>query len=85
MTYRDLYPRTLRRNYGEAIVEFRQIQRAAGGKYLEGCAVPYKAWADIGPFLEQIWPSCFVESLQNVAKHSAPSVARRPRVPRRHG
>lgn len=64
MTYRDLYPRTLRRNYGGATVEFREVQAAKGSKYLEGCAVPYKAWADIGPFQEQIWPSCFVESLQ---------------------
>lgn len=63
MTYRDLYPRTLRRHYGGATVEFRQVQTPAGSKFLEGCAVPYRTWANIGPYQEQIWDSCFVESL----------------------
>ena len=64
MTYRDLYPRTMRRNYGGATVEFREMQSAKGSKFLEGIAVPYRTWANIGAYQEQIWESCFVESLQ---------------------
>lgn len=67
MSYRDFYPRTHRRNYSRsATIEFRDVRTSTErGRYLEGRAVPYKTWANIGAYQEQIWPSCFIESLKD--------------------
>lgn len=65
MSYRDFYPKVLRRRQAAAIIEYRHAGTTRNGTpYLEGRAVPYKTWANVGPYMEQIWPSCFIDSLQ---------------------
>ncbi len=64
MTYRDFHPRTIRRTFtGTATIEYRNTGTRTSPRYVEGLAVPYRTFTDIGPYREQIWESCFVESL----------------------
>lgn len=64
--YRDFYPHIIRRQPNmAAVIEYRDAGTTRNGTpYLEGRAVPYKTWANVGAYQEMIWPSCFMESLQ---------------------
>lgn len=49
-----------------AAMEFRDATES--GQYLEGRAVPYNVWADIGWFREQFVPGAFAKSIREAAK-----------------
>ena len=49
-----------------AATEFRDATES--GQYLEGRAVPYNVWADIGWFREQFVPGAFAKSIREAAK-----------------
>lgn len=49
-------------------LEFRDVDGTESGEYLEGRAVPYSTWADIGWFREQFVPGAFTKSIREAAK-----------------
>ncbi len=49
-------------------LEFREFEGTASGRYLEGRAVPYNRWADIGWFRERFLPGSFAKSIRESAK-----------------
>lgn len=49
-------------------LEFRDVDGAESGRYLEGRAVPYGRWADIGWFRECFLPGAFAKSIREAAK-----------------
>ena len=50
------------------VLEFRDFEVANSGRFLEGRAVPYNTWADIGWFMEQHAPGSFAKSIREAAK-----------------
>ena len=50
------------------VLEFREFEGTASGKYLEGRAVPYNRWADIGWFRERFLPGSFTKSIREAAR-----------------
>lgn len=50
------------------VLEFREFEGTASGKYLEGRAVPYNRWADIGWFRERFLPGAFAKSIREAAR-----------------
>lgn len=51
-----------------AALEFRETDTTEDGHYLEGRAVPYNRWADIGWFRECFVPGAFAKSIREAAK-----------------
>lgn len=49
-------------------LEFRETDADAAGRFLEGRAVPYNRWADIGWFRERFVPGAFTKSIREAAK-----------------
>lgn len=49
-------------------LEFREVDATESGEYLEGRAVPYNRWADIGWFRERFLPGSFTKSIREAAK-----------------
>ncbi|MDO5534378.1 MAG: HK97 family phage prohead protease [Propionibacteriaceae bacterium] len=49
-------------------LEFREFERSASGRFLEGRAVPYNRWADIGWFRERFAPGAFAKSIREAAR-----------------
>ena len=49
-------------------LEFRDIEASAGLRYLEGRAVPYDVWQDVGWYVEMIKKNCFAKSIREAAK-----------------
>ena len=49
-------------------LEFREFDATASGEYLEGRAVPYNRWADIGWFRERFLPGSFTKSIREAAR-----------------
>lgn len=50
------------------VLEFREANVTESGRFLEGRAVPYNTWADIGWFQEQHAPGSFARSITEAAK-----------------
>lgn len=50
------------------VLEFREFEGSASGRFLEGRAVPYNRWADIGWFRERFLPGSFAKSIREAAK-----------------
>lgn len=55
------------RTYAPAF-ELREIDGTESGRYLEGRAVPYDTWADIGWFMEKHLRGSFKKSIREAAK-----------------
>lgn len=51
-----------------ATLEFRETDTSDSGKYLEGRAVPYGEWTDVGWFMEQFSRGAFAKSIREAAK-----------------
>lgn len=49
-------------------LEFREVDGTESGRFLEGRAVPYNRWADIGWFRERFVPGAFAKSIREAAK-----------------
>jgi len=49
-------------------LEFRDADASESGKFLEGRAVPYNRWADIGWFKERFAPGAFTKSIREAAR-----------------
>lgn len=49
-------------------LEFREVDGTESGRFLEGRAVPYDRWADIGWFRERFMPGSFAKSIREAAK-----------------
>lgn len=49
-------------------IEFRDVQQSESGRYLEGRAVPYGKFTDVGWFMEQMAPRVFAKSIREAAK-----------------
>jgi HK97 family phage prohead protease len=49
-------------------LEFREVDGTESGRFLEGRAVPYNRWADIGWFRERFVPGAFSKSIREAAK-----------------
>lgn len=49
-------------------LEFREVDSTESGRFLEGRAVPYNRWADIGWFRERFVPGAFTKSIREAAK-----------------
>jgi HK97 family phage prohead protease len=52
-----------------AVFEFRAAEVETAGRFtrLEGRAVPYNTWANVGPYLEQFKPRAFAKSIRETA------------------
>lgn len=52
-----------------AIFQFRAVEVDTAGPYtrIEGRAVPYNTWANVGPYLEQFKPRAFAKSIRETA------------------
>lgn len=52
-----------------AVFEFRHDAVESAGRFtrLEGRAVPYNTWANVGPYLEQFKPGAFAKSIRETA------------------
>lgn len=52
-----------------AIFEFRAAEVETAGPFtrIEGRAVPYNTWANVGPYLEQFKPRAFAKSIRETA------------------
>lgn len=48
-------------------LQFREFEASDSGRFLEGRAVPYNTWADIGWFMEQHAPGSFAKSIREAA------------------
>lgn len=48
--------------------EFRAVDGTEDGKFLEGRAVPYGTWTDVGWFMEQFAPGAFAKSIREAGK-----------------
>lgn len=48
--------------------EFREVDGTESGSFLEGTAVPYNTWANIGWFMEQHAPGSFARSIKEAAR-----------------
>lgn len=48
-------------------LEIRDVDGTESGTFLEGRAVPYNRWADIGWFMEQHAPASFAKSIREAA------------------
>lgn len=49
-------------------LEFRDVDATESGEFLEGRAVPYNRWADIGWFRERFLPGSFTKSIREAAR-----------------
>lgn len=49
-------------------IEFRDVQRSESGRWLEGRAVPYGEWTDVGWFMERMAKGVFSKSIREAAK-----------------
>lgn len=49
-------------------IEFREFEASDSGRFLEGRAVPYDTWADVGWFMEQHAPGSFAKSIREAAQ-----------------
>jgi len=49
-------------------LEFREVDGSESGRFLEGRAVPYDRWADIGWFRERFMPGSFAKSIREAAR-----------------
>lgn len=49
-------------------LEFRAVDSTESGRFLEGRAVPYDTWADVGWFMEQHAPGSFARSIREAAR-----------------
>lgn len=49
-------------------LEFRDVDGTESGEYLEGRAIPYNRWADIGWFRERFLPGAFAKSIREAAR-----------------
>lgn len=54
------------RTYGG--LEFRDVDATESGRYLEGRAVPYGIWQDVGWYQEKITKGAFAKSIREAAK-----------------
>jgi len=50
-----------------AALDFREVDATDSGRFLEGRAVPYNRWADIGWFRERFVPGSFKRSIKGAA------------------
>lgn len=50
-------------------LEFRDTELSQSGKWLEGRAVPYDVWQDVGWYMEKIQKGCFAKSIREAAKN----------------
>lgn len=48
-------------------LEFRDLRAASGSRYLEGRAVPYDTWEDVGWYMESMAPGVFARSIEAAA------------------
>ena len=48
-------------------LEFRETQVSESGLWLEGRAVPYDEWTDVGWFMERFTPGAFAKSIKEAA------------------
>ena len=49
-------------------LDLRELNADAGSQYLEGRAVPYDIWQDVGWYMEKIRKGCFAKSIREAAK-----------------
>lgn len=49
-------------------LDIREVELSDSGRYLEGIAVPYNTWADIGWFMEAHAPGSFAKSIREAAR-----------------
>lgn len=49
-------------------LEFRDAEMSESGKWLEGRAVPYGVWQDVGWYMERIEKGCFAKSIREAAR-----------------
>lgn len=49
-------------------LEFRDADATESGSYLEGRAVPYDVWQDVGWYMERIRKRCFAKSIREAAR-----------------
>ncbi|MGO5272677.1 HK97 family phage prohead protease, partial [Collinsella sp. LCP21S3_C3] len=49
-------------------LEFRDVDATESLRYLEGRAVPYGQWQDVGWYMEQIQPRAFAKSIREAAR-----------------
>jgi len=50
-------------------LEFRDAELSESGKWLEGRAVPYDVWQDVGWYMEKIQKGCFAKSIREAARN----------------
>lgn len=50
--------------------EIREVQGTDSNRFIEGIAVPYDEWSDIGWFMEQFAPGAFEKSCREAARHA---------------
>lgn len=50
-------------------LEFRDTDATESGSYLEGRAVPYEVWQDVGWYMECMAKRCFAKSIREAAKN----------------
>lgn len=51
------------------VLEFRETDATASGSFLEGRAVPYGEWTDVGWFMEKFARGAFAKSIREAADH----------------
>ena len=63
-----------------AVFEFRHDAVESVGRFtrIEGRAVPYNTWANVGPYLEQFKPGAFAKSIRETRGGAAADVVPRP-------
>lgn len=49
-------------------LELRDVERSESGRYLEGRAVPYGEWTDVGWFMERMASGVFAKSIKEAAR-----------------
>lgn len=52
-----------------AALEIRDTDGTESGSFIEGRAVPYNTWTDVGWFMEQFAPRSFAKSIREAAKN----------------
>lgn len=55
------------RTYPPAL-QIRDVEQSSDGRWLEGRAVPYGQWTDVGWFMEQMAKGVFAKSIREAAK-----------------
>lgn len=49
-------------------LDFREVEASESGRFLEGRAVPYNTWTDVGWFRERFLPGAFRKSIREAAR-----------------